>query len=171
MKNNFHPIKVVFFISLAVSAACLFLGYYPSGSLQVLAALVAMALFGFFTRRSTSQWPTSVILTAYLMIAAGGLLAGHSPYLLIIGSIAALCTWDLALFEQSLAGDQRHVLVSVLEKKHLQSLGLVALVGLILTSAGLVIRLTIHFGVIVLFVLVALFGLERSKRYFNQSNK
>jgi hypothetical protein len=105
------------------------------------------------------------------MVAAGGLLAGHSPYLLIIGSVTALCAWDLALFEKSLAGDQHQVLVNVLESNHLQSLGLVVLIGLILTSAGLLLRLTVPFGVIVLIVLLALFGLERTKRYFNQVNK
>ncbi|NTV36981.1 MAG: hypothetical protein HGA53_08510 [Anaerolineaceae bacterium] len=75
------------------------------------------------------------------------------------------------MFDQSLAGDQHQILASVLEKKHLQSLGLVALLGLILVIAGLQIRLTLPFGVIVLIVLLALFGLERNKRYFNQSNK
>jgi hypothetical protein len=171
LKNNFHPFKIVYFICLVISAICLLLGYLPAGGLQVLAALTVMAVFGFFTRRSTYQWPTFAILTAYLLIAAGGLLAGLSPYLLIIGSVAALCAWDLALFDQSLVGDQHQILASVLEKKHLQSLGLVALLGLILVIAGLQIRLTLPFGVIVLIVLLALFGLERNKRYFNQSNK
>lgn len=171
MKKNFRTTRMIYFICLAISAVCLFLGYYPASSWQVLAALVVMAVLWFFARKSTSLWPTSAILTIYLLVAAGGLLAGYSTYLLIIGSVAALSCWDLALFNQSLAGDQQQAHVGVLEKNHLQSLGLAALIGLILVIAGLQIRLTLPFGVIVLLVLLALFGLERSKHYFHQSNK
>ncbi len=146
----------LFIASLAFGMLCLVVGVALAGRWEgAPAALILLGLALVFRRRPY-PWMPSLMLGLYTLAVAGGLLAGGSPALLIVGLVSALAAWDLEHSISSLAGNAKTEFGQDQENKRLLLLAGVVGLSLLLTSLGLVIRLSLPFGVMTLLALVAL---------------
>jgi hypothetical protein len=121
-------------------------------------------------------------LALYTVLAGVGLLEGAASFPLAIGTTAALAYWELIEFRHNLRPQiirpqiMRHVspagshylteIDPALSMYHLQSVGLAAGLGLLLTGIASRVSLSLPFGVVVAFVLVLFLALDRALRWF-----
>jgi hypothetical protein len=102
--------------------------------------------------------PFSLVISTGL--AAVGILSGDRPFLLALGVMAALASWDLALLENLLrASLPQHA--AFFEARHLQSLALAIGLGVLVFGVGRTIQLSLPFGVLILLVVLILICLDR----------
>jgi hypothetical protein len=151
-------------ICILLSGLCLGAGFGASGQWVGL-ALEGITLAAWLAARGRENaWLGTVALVASSALAAVGLWAGGSPYLMLPGATLALASWDLTLFDHSLADNPPGPVVARLEWKHYQSLALVLGIGLMAAVAGRIILVQLPFVVLLLLVAVLVFCLERAWR-------
>jgi hypothetical protein len=103
----------------------------------------------------------SALLAASVILAAGGLYQGASPFLMLPAAALALASWDLVRWESFLLGDLPAEARARLERKHYASLLLAVGPAWLAGMAGRSIHFPIAFGVLVVLVLLALLVLDR----------
>lgn len=145
---------------ILASLACLLGGFAAAGYWMAAPVAVAPALIMLLARKFPSSWLPTTSLILSTCLAAVGILSGARPFLLALGAITALASWDLALLENSLeAGQPQHA--GLFENRHLKSLGLAIGLGLVVVGAGSAIHFSLPFGVLVLLVIFILICLDR----------
>ena len=87
---------------------------------------------------------------------------------MICGSGFALAVWDLIILDHALGDNSSEVRTRQYESKHLQSLALALGSGLLLAFLGRLLNLQIPFVMIMLFVVMVLFGLDRAYGYIKK---
>jgi hypothetical protein len=141
-------------ICLTITIGCLGVGYITGGYWLILPIFIIMLLFWVFMKNQPVFWPASSLLVVFIILAAVGMLAELSIMLMIIAGTAALVSWDLMQFNQSMVGNAVLKTNKSLEKLHLNSLALAAFVGLTLALISSYISLQFPFGLIVVLVLM-----------------
>ncbi len=164
--NNLMKIHLLTGLCLLTSAGCLLIGYCLTEHWLILAFLPGVIIYWFIMRKKPGIWPVSIILVIYNVFAVAGLSIGLSPYLMTIGCLAAMASWDLVLFNQSMVGDRHQPNVMLLEKLHLQALAIAVSLGLLLSILSLNIRLHLPFVLVAGLIILAAFGLIRGYKYF-----
>ena len=91
----------------------------------------------------------------------GGTANRFSPLLMICGSGFALAAWDLIFLDDTLGTNSFGEQTRQYENKHLQALALALGCGLIVAFVGRLLNFQIPFIVMMLFVALVIFGLER----------
>jgi hypothetical protein len=158
---SFPPRKIFFIICLVVSMLCLVAGYGIAGQWigAVIAVITGLAWL------PARKYPTSglplICLLASVCLAVVGQLSGASSLLMICGSGFALAVWDLASLDNALGRDSFGEQTRRYENKHLQALALALGSGLIVAFVGHLINFRIPFMLMVFFVALVIFGLER----------
>jgi hypothetical protein len=159
--------RILSLICQFISTACLVSGFASVGQW----AAWVLGLMIFLAWLSDLKWPSGwlppLLLIASTGLAAVGLFTGVSPLAMILAATFALSSWDLVLFDHTLVGISSSQTVSILEKKHFQSLALALGLGLLVTITGRVIRFQIPFAGMVILVILVLFSLERLWRALN----
>ena len=146
----------LFVVSLALGILFLVAGTAMAGRWEGgLAAFVLLGLVLVYHRRQV-QWMPSLLLGLYTLAAAGGLLAGGSPFLLMVGVTAALSAWDLDHSISSLEGNAKTEFGRDQQSKRVLLLAGVIGISLILTSLGLLLRLSLPFGAMLFLASAAL---------------
>ena len=102
-----------------------------------------------------------ICLVASVCLAVAGQLIGSPPLLMICGSGFALAVWDLVFLNDALGRNSSGVQTRQYEGKHLQSLALALGSGLLVAFVGRLLNFQIPFIVMMLFVALVIFGLER----------
>jgi hypothetical protein len=138
------------------AAACLGAGFIPGGYWPILPAFLVMMLFWVVMKKRSAFWSASSLLLVYVFLAAIGMAINLSLPLMLIGCIAALASWDLTLFNQSMVGNPLLETKVSLEKYHLRSLTAMCGSSLLLALIASLINLQFPFGVIVFLVLMAM---------------
>ena len=157
-RRNYRLFKVLCF---TLSAALLSTGYFLVGWWQIVLVFpVALLLWKIATSRPGISVP-SVILGGYIFLASLGIWIGLEPCLMVYGSILALASWELQLFQAGLIGEPPHSNSGLLERSHLKSLSIVILLSFLVTTIGLNIHLRLPFGVVLFLVLLVGILLER----------
>jgi hypothetical protein len=155
------PRKTFFFVCLVVSTLCLAAGFTLAGQwLGVLFAILTGPAW-WLARKYPVSWLPLICLFGSVCLAATGLLIGSSPLLMICGSGAALAVWDLLFLEAALGSNPSEGQTRQYENKHLQSLALALGFGLSVAILGRLLDLQIPFVLLMFFIAVALFGLDR----------
>lgn len=142
-------------------ASCLAVGYAMAGQWVALVAVLIAFLAWLPARQWLSTWLSSSALVVTVSLAAAGLLAGASPFLMILSATLALASWDLVRFDHTLTGGSSAKTVARLEKKHYESLVLALGTGLLVALTGRMIRFQIPFVGMVILVIFVLFSLDR----------
>jgi hypothetical protein len=150
--------------STILAAAVLAMGY-GLGGLWV-GALLCLALgdLWLLAQRRAWNWSPSAMLAVLTGLAAIGIWLNANPDWMLVGAVAALCTWDLNHFTQRVGQVGRMEEAPELERHHLQRLLLVALLGLLLGAIALRIEITLGFGMAMLLALLAVLALSRAIR-------
>jgi hypothetical protein len=142
-------------ISLTITIGCLGAGYITAGYWLIVPILIVMLLFWIFTKNQPVFWPASSLMVVFIILAAVGMLADLPLMLMITAGTAALISWDLMQFNQSMVGNAARKTNMSLEKHHLNSLALAAFAGLALALISSYISLQFPFGQIVILVLLS----------------
>ena len=156
------PRRTFFFICLAVSMLCLTVGYAIVG--EWIGAVIAMVtgLAWLLARKYPDSGLPFICLVVAICLAVVGLLKGSPSLLMICGSGFALAVWDLITLDHALGGNSLEVQTRQYESKHLQSLALVLGSGLLMAILGRLLNLQIPFVMLMLFVAMVVFGLDRA---------
>jgi hypothetical protein len=156
--------KILGLICLLLTALCLGFGAAMVGKWFAFAAGSFTLLIGLLAFKWPSSWLPSAALLGSVCLAAGGLLFGASPSLMLLGVTLALADWDLAFLDLVPADGSSVRAVSLLEQKHYQSLALAIGLTLLLTVAGRIIRFQIPFVGMIILVILAFLSLSRLGR-------
>ncbi len=113
------------------------------------------------------KWPATWLpLAAFIMSiawGAAGLLASAPSWLMILSAAFALASWDLVLFDHILADNpiSSTPTIALFQNRHYRSLAMALGFGLLIVLVGRTIHVQISFVIIGLFVLLALFSIDR----------
>jgi hypothetical protein len=160
--------KTFFAVCLVVSVLCLASGYGIAGKWIGVAMVIITGLAWLLAQKYLDSWLPHVCLLASVCLAVVGRLTGSPPLLMICGSGVALAVWDLLLLDAALGSNSSGEQTRQYENKHLQSLVLVQGSGLGVVFLGRLLTLQIPFVLLVLFVAVAVFGLDRAWGYIKK---
>jgi hypothetical protein len=126
-----------------------------------LAALALAALPVLLPQRGQQPWASALAFAGFVGLAALGLQLGFSAGWMLLTVVGALCAWDLEHLAErqsqptyAASGAER-----AMEVQHLRRLLAVAVAGLLLGGAGLLLQVRITFLPAVLLSLLALLGL------------
>ncbi len=147
-------------LCILAALACTMAGFAAGGSWMAALPALAPAFLMLQARRIKESWLPTAALVLSTGLAAVGILSGVRPFLLALGVIAALASWDLVLLENSLrGGPPQHA--AFFEGRHLKSLALAMGVGVLAVGVGRAIQLSLPFGVLILLVVLILICLDR----------
>ncbi len=114
-----------------------------------------------------NKWPATLLPLAAFAISiawgAAGLLASAPSLLMFLSATFALASWDLVLFNHSLTGNpiSSTSTIALFQDRHYRSLALALGLGLLIVLVGRAIQVQISFVIMGLFVLLALFSIDR----------
>jgi hypothetical protein len=153
--------RISFLICLTVSLLCLTAGYGIAG--KWVGALIAIitGLAWLPARKYPDSDLPFICLAGSVCLAIVGMFIGSLPLLMICGSGFALATWDLIFLDDTLGTNSFGEQTRRYENKHLQALALALGCGLIVAFVGRLLNFQIPFIVMMLFIALAIFGLER----------
>ncbi len=152
---------LILFCSVA-TGACLALGYMSVGGATALAVSILSMLFWVLAYKRPSICPPVAALLFSIVLTSGGLSAGASPALMLLGSTFALASWDLTVLERKLAGINSSArTVTLFQNAHYRRLFVTLGLSLFITLAGQAIPLTIPLGGMIILVILAALALDR----------
>ena len=160
--------KTFFAVCLVVSALCLAAGYGIAGRWIGAVMAIITGLAWLLARKYPASWLPHICLLASVCMAVVGRLTGSPPLLMICGSGIALAAWDLLLLDAALGSNSSGEQTRRYEKKHLQALVLALGSGLYTVFLGRLLTLQVPFVLLVLFVALAVFGLDRAWGYIKR---
>lgn len=148
--------SIALFVSILLSVGSLYWGYSSAG-FEITSRWVLLAgvvwLLALWQRWN---WFSSVVLFAFVLFSAFGLMFGCEFHWMLTGSVFALFAWDMTDFRRRL-----HLAVEDddsrgLERRHLARLSLLTLAGLLLVSLALYtqVQFTFEWGVFLVIVIV-----------------
>jgi hypothetical protein len=116
------------------------------------------------------QWVTTIALIGFVVGAAFAALKGFLPGLMLVVLVAVLSAWDLVSMLARFGRVKKEAVEGGIERRHLYRLAAVDGIGLLLGSAGLLLKLNLSFGVELLLGLVVAIGLSQLILYLRRSN-
>ncbi len=156
--------------STIIAAGTLAAGYgfnnQPLGALL----FVALGLLWLVGQRYKRPIVASASFLCFVVGAVLGAWYGVKSGWLLCGVTAALVAWDLSHFVAHVQETKNVENLRALERAHLQRLGLVGGLGLLLGVLALTVRLTLRFSVVIALGLVGVFGLSRLIRFLRQES-
>jgi hypothetical protein len=153
-------------ISLAcpiVCTLCLVAGYAANGwGIAMLAGASTGLAWWLAHKRSATPLPVVAFVISIAWTAVG-LLTSAPALLMILSATFALASWDLVLFDHLLADNpiSSTPTLALFQNRHYRSLALALGFGLLIVLVGRTIQVQISFVIIGLFVLLALFSIDR----------
>jgi hypothetical protein len=162
--------KTAFVACLVLSIFCLVAGYFLSGQWIGVVLAIVTGLAWLLAGKYPASWLPHLCLLASVCLAVVGRLAGASPLLMLLGSGFALAVWDLSLLNGALGRSSFEAQTRRYENKHLQLLALALGFGLLVTFFGRWLHLQLPFVVLMLFVALVIFGLDRVWGYIKKAN-
>jgi hypothetical protein len=160
---------ILLIASLFISTGSILVGYISAGFWLILPAIPVLVSLWAFARKESHFRAGSIMLLGFVILAAVGVISGLSVPAMLVACTAALISWDLYLFDRRMAGSPPHPSIADIEGRHIQSLIMGAIAGLLLGVLAINIRLQLPFIAIAFFVLIALGGLLASMRSMGQA--
>jgi TRAP-type C4-dicarboxylate transport system permease large subunit len=111
----------------------------------------------------------SGLLLGYTLLVMGGIWTGVWPGWLLLGTCAALASWDLEFFIHRLRDVLDEGEREEMRRIHLQRLGFALFAGLVLAGAALVFHYQLTFGLAVVVAFLAIAALARFIAFFRQA--
>lgn len=162
------PRKTLFSVCLVISALCLAVGFgFVRQWIGVAAGILTVPAW-LLARKYPASWLPHICLLGSVGLAVVGRLFGSPFFLMICGSGVALAVWDILLFNSALGKYSSGEQTRQYESKHLQSLALALGSGLLVAFLGSFINLRIPFAVLLLFIALVVFGLDRVWGYIKK---
>lgn len=135
--------------------------YNNAGYSLVARLLLVLGALWLFTGRRRWVWFSTIALVIVVSLAGYGLWIDLSPGWMIAGALGALLAWDLTDFMRRLRYAPLMDDLRALERRHLARLAIVAVIGVLLASIPMLVRLEFTFEWIMLLTLVAVLGVTQ----------
>jgi len=161
--------KTFFGVSVVLSAFCLAAGYAVTGQWFGVVIAIMTCPGWVLTRKYPASSPPFLCLSAAIVLAVTGSLTGSPSSLMIFSSAAALAAWDLLFLDVAMVSNSRTAQTRQYEIKHLQSLALALGFGLLAAFLGGLLHLQVSFVMLILFIALVVFGLERVWGYVKKT--
>ena len=152
--------------TLALALGCAFVAFW-SGAV-VIVMLGALWLVGW---QRGWTWTNTLALVGNVSMAALNVWLGSAPLVLLFGVVATLAAWDLFSFSMRLRHAPQIIGEAALIKGHLQRLGMVIGIGLLLGIMALTVRLGLSFGWALGLTLLVALGLRWLGRAIQQADE
>jgi hypothetical protein len=162
MKPRAFFLPGLFLLSVGTITA----GYLLEGIWMVIPALLGVSLLFFIARRRSEFQAGSVLLVGSFILASVGTMMKLSFALMLLGCIGALAGWDLFLFSQTVHSVENQENITLLERRHNQSLAIAISGGVLLSLMTANLTLELPFIVTLVLCAVALGGMYFGVRAF-----
>jgi len=150
-----------FVTSVLMGIGSLSYAYAGRGFDLVARILLILGALWLFAGRQRWVWFSTVALLVSVSLAGFGLWIELSSGWMITGALGALLAWDLTDFMRRLRYAPLMDDLRALERRHLARLTIVTLVGVLLASIAMLVRLEFTFEWIMLLTLVAVLGITQ----------
>ncbi len=156
-------LKDFFFVTcVGITALLLAAGFGLAREWILGLVAILMVPVWLFARKYADTWLPSICLLTSVALAVLGILVGASSLWMILGSGFSLAVWDLLPFSAAAKNDSPGEQTRLYEIKHIQSLVLALGIGFLLLLLGRLFTFQIPFVLLILFITLVLFGLDRT---------
>lgn len=153
---------VALIISILLGTASLAMGYGQAGVTAGPRWLLLLAALWLFSHLRKWYWFSSVALICIVVAAAYGVWRGYPTAWMLLGAVGGLLGWDLSDFARRLSYAAPMDDTRTLERRHLERVAIVAVLGVGLALLSVYIRINrLAFEVAVVLLLLAVLGLTR----------
>lgn len=159
MTWNLMLLRRVFITAVILATLFALTGSLLAGVWWLGLAFIGLGIGWWFSHYRRLAGSDKSVFLLYLAGAAYAGFLGVAPIWLLLGGIAALIAWDLDGFLRQLTAVTLIVGEALLVKDHLQQLGSVVGLSLILGTAVLIIQINISFGMAFILAFLAIWGL------------
>jgi hypothetical protein len=150
-----------FVVSIFVGVGSLAYAYSITGLDVLVRGLLILGALWLFAGWKRWAWFSTIAILITVALAGFGLWIELSPGWLIAGALGGLLAWDLSEFVRRLDVAPKSEDLQGLQRRHIARLTIVALVGLLLASIAMLVRLEFTLEWMMLLVLVAVLGLTQ----------
>jgi hypothetical protein len=150
-----------FLLCLSVGLGSLAWSYAGAGQGTVVLVLLPFGVVWIYAVWRRWIWVSILGIFLTLSLAAYGLWIDLSTGWMVAGALGGLMAWDLADFMRRLRNVSRTEDVAALQRRHLARLTIVAVLGLLLSSIAMLVRLEFTFEWMVLLTLIAVLGISQ----------
>ncbi|MBN1266903.1 MAG: hypothetical protein JXA25_15515 [Anaerolineales bacterium] len=163
--------KTALILCLIIAALSPAAGFALAGIYTGVVPSLLAGLLWLPARKYPHSWMPSISLTVSTALAAAGVLNGLSFILMIIGAGAALAGWDLLLLNAELENTQPGEKTRQYESRHMQTLALAVIFGILAALPRYAGNLQIPFFVMIILIAIMLFALDRIWGFLNKGGK
>jgi hypothetical protein len=150
-----------FVVSVLLGIGSLSFAYAGKGFDLAVRVLLLVGVLWLFAGKQRWVWFSTIALLISVSLAGFGLWIELSPGWMISGALGALLAWDLTDFMRRLRFAPLMDDLRALERRHLTRLTIVTVVGVLLASIAMLVRLEFTFEWIMLLTLVAVLGVTQ----------
>lgn len=151
----------VFVISVLTGVGSLSFVYAGAGFDQLARGLLLLGALWLYAGWKRWTWYSTIALLLSVALAGFGLWIDLSPGWLISGSLGGLLAWDLTEFMRRMDGAFETDDVPGMQRRHLARLTMVVLIGLLLASISMLVRLEFTLEWMMLLALVGALGITQ----------
>jgi hypothetical protein len=162
--------KNLFILCLVTVTLCLVASYLILGNWLGLVIALLTGFTWWFARKYPASGLPLLCLLASICLAVAARLMGSPAWLTICSAGFALVVWDLLLLDVALEGNSFTEQTRQYENKHLQSLSLTLVFGLLAALLGRLLNFQPPFALLILLVALVAFGLDRVWGYLKKRN-
>ena len=153
---------VAFVISVILGTGALAMGFFQAGLSDPARLFIWLAVVWLLAYWRKVYWVSSVAFLVTLVGAGYGVWQGLSTMWMLLGALGGLLGWDLSDFSRRLSYASPKDDIKGMERRHLERVGIVALLGFGLALLSIYIHIKrLAFEVAVGLVLLAALGLTR----------
>jgi hypothetical protein len=154
-------IYFAFVVGVLMGVGSLAFAYLGTSFDFVLQGLLAIGAFWLYAGWRRWAWASSGIVLLLVAGAGYGLWIELSPGWMIAGALGSLLAWDLSEFMRRLDVAPQTDDLRGMKRRHLARLTIVALVGLLLASISMLVRVEFTLEWIMLLTLIAVLGVTQ----------
>ena len=149
-------------LSILLGTLSLAMGYGQAGNVFYSRLFMLLSVLWLFAHFRKYYWFSSVALLLTVIGAAYGVWRDYTTVWMLLGAVGGLLGWDLSDFARRLSYASPMDDTRTMERRHLERVGIVALLGFGLALLSIYIRINrLAFEVAVGLLLLAALGLTR----------
>ncbi len=153
---------IALLLSILLGTASLAIGYGQAGAAAYSRLFLVLAAIWFFMHFRKWYWFSSIALLLIVVAAAYGVWRDFPTVWMLLGAVGGLLGWDLSDFARRLSYAAPMDDTYSMERRHLERVGIVAVLGVGLALLSLYVRIhRLAFEVAVGLLLLAALGLTR----------
>ena len=143
-------------LSFVLTALCLLIGSPQQLKSAFVFILILLIPIGLLTRKQDPFWISCLMLCSYLVMVILSFQQNGDRFILIIGAVFSLASWDMFLFRKTLKGNLYLISVDRLIIGHLKSLAVALAISILTSMLALTFPLRLPFASVFLLSLLIL---------------